>query len=99
MKIVKVVKFVSVFVLSVLFAIAFAQEAGAATAGANYAAIGKGLAIGLGILGTGVAQSAIGAAALGAVVEDRRNFGTALLFFLLPETLAIFGLAFSFLIS
>lgn len=99
MKIVKVVKFISVLVLSVLFAIAFAQEAGAAAAGTNFAPIGKGLAIGLGILGTGVAQSAIGAAALGAVVEDRRNFGTALLFFLLPETLAIFGLAFSFLIS
>ncbi len=98
MKIAKVVKFVSVLVLSVLFTVAFAQEAAAATGG-NYAAIGKGLAIGLGILGTGVAQSAIGAAALGAVVEDRRNFGTALLFFLLPETLAIFGLAFSFLIS
>lgn len=98
MKIAKVVKFVSVLVLSVLFAVAFAQETTAA-AGGNYAAIGKGLAIGLGILGTGVAQSAIGAAALGAVVEDRRNFGTALLFFLLPETLAIFGLAFSFLIS
>lgn len=97
MKIAKVVKFVSVLVLSVLFAVAFAQETTAAVN--QYAAIGKGLAIGLGILGTGVAQSAIGAAALGAVVEDRRNFGTALLFFLLPETLAIFGLAFSFLIS
>jgi V/A-type H+-transporting ATPase subunit K len=97
MKIARLVKVVSVFGLSILFAVAFAAEEGAAVA--NYASIGKGLAIGLGILGTGVAQSAIGAAALGAVVEDRKNFGTALLFFLLPETLAIFGLAFSFLIN
>ncbi|GIW24708.1 F0F1 ATP synthase subunit C [Meiothermus sp.] len=98
MKIAKAAKLVSVFVFALLVTVAFAAE-GEAAAGANYAAIGKGLAIGLGILGTGVAQSAIGAAALGAVVEDRRNFGTALLFFLLPETLAIFGLAFSFLIN
>jgi V/A-type H+-transporting ATPase subunit K len=98
MKIAKATKLVSVLVFSLLVTIAFAAE-GEAAGGANYAAIGKGLAIGLGILGTGVAQSAIGAAALGAVVEDRRNFGTALLFFLLPETLAIFGLAFSFLIN
>ena len=99
MKIAKLIKFVSFLALAVLGGIVFSQEAAGAAGGANYAAIGKGLAIGLGILGTGVAQSAIGAAALGAVVEDRRNFGTALLFFLLPETLAIFGLAFSFLIS
>jgi V/A-type H+-transporting ATPase subunit K len=33
------------------------------------------------------------------VAEDRRNFGTALVFFLIPETLAIFGLAFSFVIN
>lgn len=98
MKITKATKLVSVLVFALLVTVAFAAE-GEAVAGANYAAIGKGLAIGLGILGTGVAQSAIGAAALGAVVEDRRNFGTALLFFLLPETLAIFGLAFSFLIN
>lgn len=98
MKIAKTVKLVSVVVFAMLVTVAFAAE-GEAVAGPNYAAIGKGLAIGLGILGTGVAQSAIGAAALGAVVEDRRNFGTALLFFLLPETLAIFGLAFSFLIN
>lgn len=98
MKIAQVVKFVSVFVLSMLFAVAFAQEA-AADAASQYAAIGKGLALGLGALGTGVAQSAIGAAALGAVVEDRRNIGFAFIFFLLPETLVIFGFVGFFLIK
>jgi V/A-type H+-transporting ATPase subunit K len=61
-------------------------------------AIGMGLSLGLGAVGTGVAQSAIGAAALGSVVEDRRNFGIALIFFLLPETLVIFGLVGFFLL-
>lgn len=91
----KVLTFVSLVVLG---ALAFAEEA-TGSGGSNMAAIGKGLALGLGALGTGVAQSAIGAAALGAVAEDRRNFGTALIFFLLPETLVIFGFVGLFLIN
>lgn len=97
MKSVKLAKTLLIVVIVILATVAFAAEEGAA--GASFAAIGKGLAIGLGLLGTGIAQSAIGAAAVGAVAEDRRNFGTALIFFLIPETLAIFGLAFSFLIN
>ena len=92
----KVLSFVSLVVLA---ALAFAEEATGAAGGSNMAAIGKGLALGLGALGTGIAQSAIGAAALGAVVEDRKNFGTALIFFLLPETLVIFGFVGVFIIS
>jgi len=98
MKSVKPAKTLLIIVVATLATVAFAAEEGAA-AGTSLAAIGKGLAIGLGLLGTGIAQSAIGAAAVGAVAEDRRNFGTALIFFLIPETLAIFGLAFSFLIN
>lgn len=89
-------KVLSIIGLAML-AVAFAQEGEAG--GSAYAAIGKGLALGLGALGTGVAQSSIGAAALGAVAEDRRNFGTALIFFLLPETLVIFGFVGLFLIN
>ncbi len=92
-------KAVSFFGFAALGALALAQEASAPGSGGNFAAIGKGLSIGLGALGTGLAQATIGAAALGAVVEDRKNFGTAMIFFLLPETLVIFGLAFSFLIN
>lgn len=98
MKNLKLTKTLLIVAIVILATVAFAAEEGAAT-GASLAAIGKGLAIGLGLLGTGMAQSAIGAAAVGAVAEDRRNFGTALIFFLIPETLAIFGLAFSFLIN
>ncbi len=94
---IKLAKTLLIVAIVILATVAFAAEEGAATA--SFAAIGKGLAIGLGLLGTGMAQSAIGAAAVGAVAEDRRNFGTALIFFLIPETLAIFGLAFSFLIN
>ncbi|WP_084640361.1 F0F1 ATP synthase subunit C [Meiothermus rufus] len=98
MKNAKLTKTLLIIAIVVLATVAFAAEE-AAAGGASFAAIGKGLAIGLGLLGTGMAQSAIGAAAVGAVAEDRRNFGTALIFFLIPETLAIFGLAFSFLIN
>jgi V/A-type H+-transporting ATPase subunit K len=42
--------------------------------------------VGLAALGTGVAQARIGAAGVGAIAEDRGNFGTALIFLLLPET-------------
>jgi V/A-type H+-transporting ATPase subunit K len=92
----KVLSFVSLVVLA---ALAFAEEAVGAAGGSNMAALGKGLALGLGALGTGIAQAAIGAAALGAVAEDRKNFGTALIFFLLPETLVIFGFVGVFIIS
>ena len=92
----KVLSFVSLVVLA---ALAFAEEAAGAAGGSNMAALGKGLALGLGALGTGIAQAAIGAAALGAVAEDRKNFGTALIFFLLPETLVIFGFVGVFIIS
>ena len=47
------------------------------------------IAVGLGALGTGIAQRSIGAAAVGAVAEDRDMFVLALIFTALPETLII----------
>jgi len=47
------------------------------------------IAVGLGALGTGLAQRSIGAAAVGAVAEDRDMFVPALIFTALPETLII----------
>lgn len=61
-------------------------------------AIGMGLAVGLGALGTGLAQARIGAAGLGSAVEKPESLGVALIFFLLPETLVIFGLVVAFLL-
>ena len=51
----------------------------------GYMAIGAGLAIGLAGIGTGIAQSHTGAAAVGAVAEDRSNFANSLIFIAIPE--------------
>ncbi|SEI90232.1 V/A-type H+-transporting ATPase subunit K [Deinococcus reticulitermitis] len=71
---------------------------GAATNNEGLAAIGKGLALGLGALGTGVAQARIGSSLVGAAAEDSSKLGQLLLVFLLPETLVIFGFLALFLI-
>ena len=57
----------------------------------GYMAIGAGLAIGLAGIGTGLAQSHTGAAAVGAVAEDRSNFANSLIFIAIPETVVILG--------
>ena len=60
--------------------------------------VGAGLALGLAALGTGIAQRESMAAAIGVVSEDPKNFGKALLFAVLPETILIFGFVTAFLI-
>lgn len=77
-------------------ALAFAQDG---SADRGLIALGAGLAIGLSALATGMAQARIGAAGLGAIAENRANFGPALIFLLLPETLVIFGLIIAFVLS
>ncbi len=82
---------------------AFGQEAAQRpeiTPGANKGliAIGMGLAVGLGALATAIAQARIGPAGVGSVAEKPETFGMALIFFLLPETLVIFGLVVAFLL-
>lgn len=60
--------------------------------GTGLIAIGASIAIGIGALATGIAQQQAIPAAVGAVAEDPKSFGKMLLFVVLPETLAIFGL-------
>ena len=72
-------------------------EVAAATA-AGFKAIGAGLAVGLAGFGSGIGEMGIGAAAMGAVAEDREMFGIALLFTVLPETIVIFGLVVALLL-
>jgi V/A-type H+-transporting ATPase subunit K len=60
--------------------------------GSGLLGIGAGLAIGLGAIGTGLAQQQIIAAVFGAITEDPKMFGKGLFFIVLPETLVIFGL-------
>lgn len=61
--------------------------------GTGLIAIGAGLAVGLGAIATGLAQSRIGAAAMGAVAEKPELMGRAILLVAIPETLVILGFA------
>ena len=61
-------------------------------------AMGAGLAVGLAGIGTGIAQTNIGAAAVGATAEDAKNFGKGLIMTAIPETIVLFGFAIAFLL-
>ena len=62
-------------------------------------ALGAGLALGLGAVGTGIAQARIGSSLVGAVAEDSSKAGSLLLYFLIPETLVIFGFLALFILN
>ena len=55
-------------------------------------AVGAGIAMAGGLIGTGMAQSGIGAAGMGVYAEKPEKFGRVLIFFVIPETLWIIGL-------
>jgi V/A-type H+-transporting ATPase subunit K len=59
---------------------------------------GAALAVGLAALGAGYAERGIGAAAVGAMVEDPDMFGRGLIMTVLPETLVILGLVVVFVV-
>jgi len=66
---------------------------------AGLKAIGAGLAVGLAGIGSGVGESNIGAAAVGAIAENEEMFAKGLIFTVLPETIVIFGLVVALLIK
>ena len=53
--------------------------------------IGAALAVGLTALGTGLAQSKIGAAGAGALAEKPELAGTIIILLAIPETMVILG--------
>jgi len=53
--------------------------------------LGAGLAIGLAALGTGLAQSRIGSAGAGAIVEKPEIAGLMIVLLAIPETVVILG--------
>lgn len=53
--------------------------------------VGAGIAFGLGALGTGIAQSKIGAAGAGTIAEKPETFGLMIILVAIPETLVILG--------
>lgn len=46
----------------------------------------------------GHAEATVGAAAVGAMAEDERNFTKGLIMMVIPETIAVFGLVISLII-
>lgn len=54
-------------------------------------ALAAAIAIAGGLIGTGSAQSGIGAAGMGIIAEKPEKFGQVLFFFVIPETLWIIG--------
>lgn len=78
---------------------ALAQEeapAGELGLGAGLVGLAAALAVGLGALGTAVAQARIGAAASGAMAERPEIGGRLLIFLALPETMIILGFLVAF---
>lgn len=101
----KTTKIVLASLVLALAATGFAQEAGTTSVGGpddmyrGLRAIGAGLALGLGAVGTGIAQARIGSSLVGAVAEDPSKAGSLLLYFLIPETLVIFGFLALFILN
>ncbi len=89
----------------VLFIVGFAAVAGQVAVAAqksDIVVVAKYIAGGLamlgGTLGTGIAQSKIGASAVAATAEDPKNFGMGIIYVAIPETSVILGFVFIFLI-
>jgi V/A-type H+-transporting ATPase subunit K len=61
-------------------------------------ALGAGIAVGLTGIGAGIAEMAIGSAAVGATAENKDVFGLVLLLTVIPETIVIFGLVVALLL-
>jgi len=61
-------------------------------------AIGAGIAVGLGAIGTGIAQARIGSAGMGTLAEKPELTGRVILLVAIPETLVILGFAVSAMI-
>ncbi|MCL2747091.1 MAG: ATP synthase subunit C [Oscillospiraceae bacterium] len=99
----------SFFVLGIALTVALAgralaageAEAAAAAALDNQAGLGMvaaALATGLSGIGGGIAVAASASAALGAISENEKTFGKALIFVALAEGIALYGMIISFTI-
>lgn len=60
--------------------------------------VGAGLAVGLAGIGSGIGMGTAASASIGAVSEDRGMFGTAIIFVVLIEAVAIYGLLIALLL-
>ncbi|SDB30587.1 V/A-type H+-transporting ATPase subunit K [Ruminococcaceae bacterium FB2012] len=89
-------------ILSIGKVVAFAAEEGSAkaavTTGAGLGYLAAALSVGLSCIGSGIAVAAGAPAAIGATSEDPKNFVKALIFVVLGEGIALYGLLISILI-
>lgn len=86
------------FSLHMVSSVSFAQgETGAASVN-GLGLIAAALSTGMGTIGAGLAVSAVGSSAIGAISEDPKNLGRTLIFVGLAEGISIFGLIISILI-
>ena len=85
-----------VIVLTMSAGICFAEAAEQAAGETSTMAdsikyVAAALAVGLSAIATGIAQSRIGAAGMGAIVEKPETIGTVLICLAIPETMVILG--------
>jgi V/A-type H+/Na+-transporting ATPase subunit K len=66
--------------------------------GTGLMGLGAALAVGISAFASAYAEKEIGAAAVGAIAENEKLFGKALILTVIPETLVIFGLVISILL-
>jgi V/A-type H+-transporting ATPase subunit K len=78
--------------------IAYAADASTQSAANGLGLIGMALSTGLACIGAGAAVGSIGSSALGAISEDPKMMGKALIFIGLGEGIAIYGLIISIII-
>jgi V/A-type H+-transporting ATPase subunit K len=76
---------------ALVYAAEEAATKGEASVGKGLLALGAGLAIGLGAIGTGIAQSRIGAAGAGVIAEKPELTGLMIVLLAIPETVVILG--------
>ncbi|MBQ2000259.1 MAG: ATPase [Clostridia bacterium] len=77
---------------------ALAAQANAVGSASGMGFIGAALAIGLSAIGAGIALAGGAPAAIGAIAENPKSFGKAMIFVVLGEAVALYGLVVAMLI-
>ena len=88
-------------VISVMAAVAYSQQTTEPVSGITdkgLLLVGAGIAAGLAALGAGIGLGTASAAAIGAIAEKPELLGKTLLYIVLIEAIAIYGLAMFFII-
>jgi V/A-type H+-transporting ATPase subunit K len=67
--------------------------------GPGLIAVGAGLAMAGGAIGTAMAQASIGSAAMGTIAERPESGGSLLAWLVIPETIVVLGFVVAFLLT